>query len=67
MLINKLEKFEEALVKFKGRYDELEAERGGWQAEIGDLKAANCALVQEKKEIKKKVDSLLDLLKGLGV
>ena len=67
MSINKLEKFEEALVKFKGRYDELEAERGARQAEVEDLKVANCALVQEKKEIKKKVDSLLDLLKGLGV
>ena len=67
MPINKLEKFEEALVKFKGRYNNLEAERDARQAEIEDLKSANCALVQEKKEIKKKVDSLLDLLKGLGV
>jgi response regulator of citrate/malate metabolism len=67
MSINKLEKFEEALVRFKGRYDELEAERGVRQTEVEDLKSANCVLVQEKKEIKKKVDSLLDLLKSLGV
>ncbi len=67
MPIDKLEKFEEALVKFKGRYDDLEAERDARQAEVEDLRSANCALAQEKKEIKKKIDSLLDLLKGLGV
>ncbi len=67
MPIDKLEKFEEALVKFKVRYDDLEAERDGLQAEVKDLKMVNCALVQRKKEIKEKVESLLDLLKGLGL
>ncbi len=67
MPINKLEKFEEALVKFKVRYDDLEAESDGLRAEVKDLKMVNCALVQRKKEIKEKVESLLDLLKGLGL
>ncbi len=67
MPIDKLEKIEKALAKFKSRYDNLEAERDARQAEVEELKIANCALAKEKKEIKKKVDSLLDLLKGLGV
>ncbi len=67
MSIDKLEKIEKALTKFKGMYDGLEAERDARQAEVDDLKTVNYALVQEKEEIKKKVDSLLDLLKGLGL
>ena len=67
MPINKLEKLEKVLAGFKGRYDGLEAERGVLQAEVEDLKMTNCELLQEKEEIKKKVDSLLDLLKGMGV
>ncbi len=67
MPINKLEKIEKALAKFRGKYDNLEAERDARQAEVEGLKVVNCVLTQEKKEIKKKVDSLLDLLKGLGV
>ena len=67
MPINKLEKLEKVLAGFKGRYDGLEAERGVLQAEVEDLKMTNCELLQEKEEIKKKVDSLLNLLKGMGV
>ena len=67
MPINKLEKLEKVLDGFKGRYDGLEAERGVLQAEVEDLKMIKSELIQEKEEIKKKVDSLLDLLKGLGV
>ena len=67
MSLDKLKKLEQAVLLFKGKYDALEAERDRL---IDELKGANSSLeslTREKEEIKLKVDSLLDLFKGLGL
>ena len=67
MTLTKLELIEKALAGFKGRYDDLEASRDVLLVELEDLKSINLALLQEKKEIKKKVDLLLERLNGLAI
>ena len=67
MSLDKLEKLEQSLALFKGRYIDLESERDGLLCELKTFKGVNDCLTREKEEVKLKVESLLDILKGLGL
>ena len=67
MSLDKLKKLEQDLAVFKERYLNLEEERDGLLCELKGLKDINDCLTHEKEEVKLKVESLLDILKGLGL
>lgn len=67
MSLDKLKKLEQSLALFKGKYDDLEIERNGLLCELKGLKGVNDCLTQEKEDVKLKVESLLDMLKRLGL
>ena len=67
MSLDKLKKLEQSLVLFRERYLDLEAEKDGLRGELEAARAINEHLTHEKEDMKLRVESLLDLLKGLGL
>lgn len=67
MSLDKLKKLEQSLVMFKERYIDLETEKDGLRDELEAARGINEHLIREKEDMKLRVGSLLDLLKGLGL
>ena len=67
MSLDKLKKLEQSLHLFSERYVDLVAERDGLLNEVKALKNVNEHLTSEKEGVRLKVESLLDILKGLGL
>lgn len=67
MSLDKLKKLEQSLLLFRERYLGLVSERDGLLDEVKALKNVNEHLISEKEGVKLRVESLLDILKGLGL
>lgn len=67
MSLDKLKILERSLARFRERYVGLESERDDLLCELKNLEGINDCLTREKEEVKLKVESLLELLKGLGL
>ena len=67
MSLDKLKKLEQSLHLFRERYVGLVAERDGLLNEVKALKNVNEHLTSEKEGVKQRVESLLEILKGLGL
>ncbi|MDT8317113.1 MAG: hypothetical protein RQ824_03850 [bacterium] len=67
MPLDKLKKLEQSLVLFRKRYLELVEEKDQLRGELKVLKRGNELLKREKEDAKLRVESLLDIFKGLGL
>lgn len=67
MSLDKLKKFEQSLLHFRERYIDLKAERDVLLDEVKVLKVSNERLTSEKEDVRQRVESLLDIIKGLGL
>ena len=67
MSLDKLKKLEQSLLLLRERYVGLVVERDALRDEVKAFKNVNEHLTSEKEGVRLKVESLLEILKGLGL
>ncbi len=67
MFLDKLEKLENALARFKEKFDFIKSERDDLIREIEELNKSMDHLKSERGEVRSKIDSLLDTFKDFDL
>lgn len=67
MFLDKLEKLEDALARFKEKFDFVKSERDDLRREIEELNKSMDQLKAERGEVRSRIDSLLDKFKDFDL